>query len=116
MSTTTNMSLNELHVLQERWKKEDEELQRCMEEAEEQEVEQRHEEERVEAERKAAEVEEVWKAKAGKNRKLRGPSMKMGHRRWRGLPGASRVTCAERRRSSAIGRTSTFFFLCLQFS
>ena len=50
MLTTTNMSLIELRALQERWKKEDEELQWRMEEAEEQEAEQRREEERAEAE------------------------------------------------------------------
>ena len=59
MSTTANMTLSELRALQERWKKEDEELQWRMEEAEEQEVEWRREEERVEAERKAVEAEEV---------------------------------------------------------
>ena len=50
MSTTANMSLNELCTLQERQKREDEELQWRMEEAEEQEAEWRHEEERAEAE------------------------------------------------------------------
>ena len=44
MSTTANMSLSELRALQERRKKEDEELQQRMEEAEEQEVERRCEE------------------------------------------------------------------------
>ena len=72
MSTTANMSLNELRALQERRKKEDEELQWRMEEAEEQEAEQRCEEERAEAERKAAEVEEVQRATAGKKRKTMG--------------------------------------------
>ena len=64
MSTTANMTLSELRALQERRKKEDEELRRRMEEAEEQ--------ERAEAERKAAEVEEVWRAKAGKKWKTMG--------------------------------------------
>ena len=59
MSTTAKMSLSKLHALQERRKREDEELQWQMEEAEEQEAEQRREEERAEAERKAAEAEEV---------------------------------------------------------
>ena len=72
MSTTANMSLSELRVLQERWKKEDEELQWRMEEAEEQEAERRREEERAEAERKAAEAEEVRRATAGKKRKTVG--------------------------------------------
>ena len=72
MSSTTNMSLSELRVLQERRKREDEELQQCMEEAEEQEAERRCEEERVQAERKAAEAEEVRKATAGKKRKAVG--------------------------------------------
>ena len=72
MSTTANMSLSELRALQERWKKEDEELQRRMEEAEEQEAEQRCEEERAEAERKAAEAEEVWRATVGKKQKAVG--------------------------------------------
>ena len=43
-----------------------------MEEAEEQEAEWRYEEARAEEERKAAEVEEVWKAKAGKKQKTVG--------------------------------------------
>ena len=60
------------HALQERRKKEDEELQRRMEEAEEQEAERRCEEERAEAERKVAEVEEVRRATAGKKRKTVG--------------------------------------------
>ena len=72
MSTTANMSLSELRVLQERRKKEDEELQQRMEEAEEQEVERRCEEVRVEEEQKAAETEEVRKAKAGKKWKAAG--------------------------------------------
>ena len=72
MSTTANMSLSELRALQEQWKKGDEELQWCMEEAEEQEAERRREEERVEAERKATEAEEVWKAMAGKKQKAMG--------------------------------------------
>ena len=50
MSSTANMSLSKLRMLQERWKKEDKELQRQLEEAEEQEAEWRHEEERAEAE------------------------------------------------------------------
>ena len=50
MLTTANMSLNELRALQERWKREDEELQQHMEEAKEQEVERRHEKVRVEEE------------------------------------------------------------------
>ena len=50
MSTTANMTLSELRALQERRKKEDEELQWQMEEAEEQEAEWRREEERAEAE------------------------------------------------------------------
>ena len=72
MSSTTNMSLNELRTLQERRKKEDEELQWCMEEAEEQEVEQKCEEVRAEEERKVAEAEEVRRAKAGKKQKAVG--------------------------------------------
>ena len=72
MSSTANMSLSELHALQERRKREDEELQQHMEEAEEQEVERRCEEERAEEKRKAAEAEEVWRAKAGKKRKTVG--------------------------------------------
>ena len=67
MSTTANMTLSELHALQEWWKKEDEELQWWMEEAEEQKVEWRHEEARAEEERKAVDVEEVWKAKDRKS-------------------------------------------------
>ena len=43
--STANMSLSELCMLQEQWKKEDEELQQCMEE-----VERRHEEVRAEQE------------------------------------------------------------------
>ena len=72
MSTTANMSLNELHALQEQWKKEDEELQRRMEEAEEQEAERRREEARAEAEQKAVEAEESQRAKAGMKRKAAG--------------------------------------------
>ena len=64
-----------------------------MKEAEEQEAERRHEEERAEAEQKAVEV--------------------VGWRRQRGSPGVSRVTCAERWRSCAIGQMGMFFFLCL---
>ena len=58
MSSTANMSLSELRVLQEQQKREDEELQRRMEEAKEQEAERRCEEARAEEERKAAEAEE----------------------------------------------------------
>ena len=65
MSTTANMSLIELRVLQERWKKEDKELQWRMEEAKEQEA-------RAEEERGVAEAEEVWKAKVGKKWKTVG--------------------------------------------
>ena len=72
MSTTANMSLNELHALQKQWKKEDEELQWRMEEAEEQEAERRCEEERAEAEQNAAEAEEVRRAKVGTKRKAVG--------------------------------------------
>ena len=59
-------------MLQERWKKEDKELQWCMKEAKEQEVEWRCEEARAEEEQKAAEAEEVRKAKVGKKRKTMG--------------------------------------------
>ena len=72
MSSTANMLLSELRTLQERRKREDEELQWRMEEAEEQEVERRREEERAEAEQKAAEAEEVQRAMAGKKRKAAG--------------------------------------------
>ena len=56
------------------------------------------------------------KQRQGKNGKPWGPSKKMDQRCQRGLLRVSHVTCAERRRSCAIGQTSTFFFLCLQFS
>ena len=72
MLSTANMSLSELCMLQERWKQEDKELQRCMEEAKEQEVEWRHEEVRAEEERKAVAAEEVRRAKAGKKWKAMG--------------------------------------------